>query len=336
MLDLYHFIRAEHGWVFQLWFFGIGASVGSFLNVCILRIPAGKSIVFPGSHCGCGAPIRWYDNIPIFSWFILRGRARCCGQRFSIRYSLVEATTAAAFLWLWNTQPATLAVPGMVFFSLLLMGGLIDLDHLILPDATTVGGMFAGLILSCALPQIQGQEATGIWFSDVLRGGTMSLVGILAGTGVVFWLRELGELAMKKEAMGYGDVLLMGCIGAFCGWQGALFSVFGGAVLGCLVLLPWMAWARVFGGAPDPTASAPATAPTAPPTSVQTSATPAPTDAAANSAENPSGAPAFGMAVPFGPWLALAGFLYYAGLRPWVDAYFDELQAIIFASPFHL
>lgn len=320
--DLYHFVRAEHGWVLQLWIFALGACVGSFLNVCVLRIPLGKSIVTPGSHCGCGQPIKWYDNIPILSWFILRGKARCCGRKFSLRYSIVEAVTACAFLWLWNTMPEAPAVAfaGMVFFSLLFMGALIDLDHMILPDASTVGGMLVGLLLSFIWPQIQLHDYTPapMWLQNALQGWVMSALGILVGTGVVFWLRELAELILKKEAMGYGDILLMGCIGAFCGWQGALFAIFGGAVLGCLVILPWMLIAAVFkkpGGHTRPPFPMNSTA--------SEGAPPAP----------PENTPAFGMAIPFGPWLALAGFIYYAGLGPQVNAYFAQMQAIVFGQP---
>ncbi|MGA2052854.1 MAG: prepilin peptidase [Opitutales bacterium] len=320
MLDLYHFVRATHGWIFQLWACGMGACVGSFLNVCVLRLPAGQSIVRPGSHCACGQPIRFYDNIPILSWFILGGKARCCGRRFSFRYPLVEAVTAGAFLWLWSRQPAPVALAGMVFFSLLFLGALIDLDHMTLPDVSTVGGMLVGVVLSCVWPQIQVRDfvPSGFWLGDALHGWTLAVIGILVGTGVVFWLRELGELILKKEAMGYGDILLMGCIGAFCGWQGALFAIFGGAVLGSLVILPWMIGAWMFrkpGGktrAPFPMNS------TAGPEAKEPEA---------------GGTPAFGVAIPFGPWLALAGFLYYAWLWPWVNAYFDKLRIIVFELP---
>jgi leader peptidase (prepilin peptidase)/N-methyltransferase len=338
MRDLYHFVREQHAWVLELWIFALGACVGSFLNVCVLRIPAGKSIVRPGSHCACGKPIRWFDNIPILSWFLLRGRARCCGAAFSFRYPLVEAVTAGVFLWLWSTMPLSVAAAGMVFFSLLFMGALIDLDHMILPDASTVWGMLIGVLLSFVWPQIQIPHFTssGWWLEDGLQGWVSSIIGVLVGTGVVFWMRELGELILKKEAMGYGDILLMGCIGAFCGWQGALFAIFGGAVIGCLVILPWMLFAKIF-KKPDAGAKTPLPAENAPAGNVVAE------EKAKDGAGEPGevdevgeeapATPAFGVAIPFGPWLALAGFLYYAWMWPWVDAYFNELKAIVYATP---
>ncbi len=341
MRDLYQFVRDQHPLVLELWVFAFGACVGSFLNVCVLRIPAGKSIVHPGSHCGCGKPIRWFDNIPIFSWFFLRGRARCCGAAFSFRYPLVEAVTAGVFLWLWSTLPLPVAAAGMIFFSLLFMGALIDLDHMILPDASTVWGMLIGVLLSFIWPQMQIHHflPTGWWLEDGLQGWMSSVIGVLVGTGVIFWMRELGELILKKEAMGYGDILLMGCIGAFCGWQGALFAIFGGAVFGCLVILPWMLFAWIFNkpGIEDKATAAetkPAEKVLAEGTANDGADEPGELDEVGE--EETPGAPAFGMEIPFGPWLALAGFLYYAGLWPWVDAYFEELQKIVYAkSLFH-
>jgi leader peptidase (prepilin peptidase)/N-methyltransferase len=334
MIDLFHFVRAAHPWLFQLWAFGLGACVGSFLNVCVLRIPAGKSIVTPGSHCACGKPIRFYNNIPILTWFILGGKARCCGRKFSFRYPLVEAVTAGAFLWLWNTLPVTVAVPGMVFFSLLFLGSLIDLDHMILPDVSTVGGMLAGVLLSIIWPQLQmrGFVTSGWWLEDGLQGGLMSVIGVLVGTGVIFWLRELAEMLMKKEAMGYGDILLMGCIGAFCGWQGALFAVFGGAVLGCFVILPWMAVAWMF-KKPGSEAAAVEAASSPAPVVINKVADETKAADTGEPVEAEPTAPAFGIAIPFGPWLALAGFFYYAGLWQYVNAYFEQIHAIIFATP---
>src|SRR3954452_15075174 len=108
-------VTAAFPWFFPIAAVFFGACIGSFLNVVIYRVPAGKSIVLPGSHCVCGQPIRWYDNIPVFSWLILRGRARCCGQKFSFRYPFVELLTAACFLTCWLRYPPAVAVCGWVF-----------------------------------------------------------------------------------------------------------------------------------------------------------------------------------------------------------------------------
>ncbi len=344
MLDALRLVRAHDNWVLQFWFFGLGACVGSFLNVCIFRLPAGKSIVTPGSHCACGRPIPWYNNIPIFTWFILRGKAACCGRKFSFRYPLIEAITAGTFLWLWTVLPPRLAVPGMVFFSLLLMGAMIDVDHMILPDATTIGGMFAGVLLSCLLPQLHGLKPTGFPFADMLQGGIMAVIGIMAGTTVIFWIRELGELVLKREAMGYGDILLMGCIGAFCGWQGAVFSIFGGAVAGLIFMMPMMIYARLTGRTPaaevatlptEPPAAKAMESEGAPPAAREAAVPPAPIDGTPVGDDSVEAAPSpavFGVEIPFGPWLALGGFLYYAvpWLRWFVDNYFANLRTTIF------
>jgi len=335
MLENLRIIHESHDWLFQVWFFSVGACVGSFLNVCILRIPEGKSIVTPRSHCACGTLIAWYDNIPILSWFILRGRARCCGRSFSFRYALIEAITAGVFLALWIWLPPVRAVAGMLFFCLLLLGSMIDLDHMVLPDISTLGGMCAGLVLSFIFPDIQHISRTGWWVSDDMRSFGFALIGVLIGTGVVFWMRELGEFFLKKEAMGYGDILLMGCIGAFCGWRGAVFAIFGGAVIGCAFILPWMIFARLTQKPSGETPSVPAPMP-------ELDAPPASAPVVAQSTEATKGdvpleavpsAPAFGVAIPFGPWLALGGFLYYAWLYPQVNAYFEMVRDIVSGVP---
>jgi leader peptidase (prepilin peptidase)/N-methyltransferase len=332
MRDLFHFIQTTHPWYLGALAFYLGACVGSFLNVCILRIPAGKSIVTPRSHCVCGKMIAWHDNIPILSWFILRGRARCCGQKFSIRYSIIEAATACTYLWLWMTMPPALAISGMVFFSLLLLGAMIDLDHMELPDLTTIGGMFVGIALSALWPQIHHIAPSPYsWIFTSVHSVTVAVIGAVVGAGVVFWVRELGEIFFRKEAMGMGDVLLMGC-----GWHGAVFSLFGGAFIALLVILPWMAfaWALRKPGTEPATPTVPVMD-----ASAQASAKPtdnlAPAVTAETSAEPESrDSPTFGVEVPFGPWLSLAGFLYYAWplLHHGVDNYFAILHAMAFGE----
>src|SRR5258708_32261409 len=131
-------------WFFPLIAVLVGACIGSFLNVCIYRIPKGESVVHPGSHCGCGQPIAWYDNIPVLSWLILRGRARCCGRPFSFRYPAIEFLTAALFLACWLLFPPGKAVAGAVLCSIVLCAHFIDHDHMIIPDALTIGGGAAG------------------------------------------------------------------------------------------------------------------------------------------------------------------------------------------------
>lgn len=213
----------------------VGACVGSFLNVVILRLPAGRSIVRPGSHCECGAPIAWRDNVPVVSWLVLRGRARCCGRRISPRYPAVELATALLF-----SAAALVFSPPLALCAWVLLGGLItaaaiDLEHLMIPDSVTLGLGLAGVALSFLVPSLHGQQS-GLLALDSLRSGSAAVAGALVGSGLVFWIAAVAESALRQEAMGFGDVKLTGAIGAFCGWRGAVFSVFGGALVGTLWL----------------------------------------------------------------------------------------------------
>ncbi len=296
-------VAAAHPWFFPVVVFVLGACIGSFLNVVIYRVPAGKSIVRPGSTCGCGTPIAWHDNIPILSWMILGGRARCCGRPFSVRYPFVELLTGALFLACWWHMPPAVAVCGWVFVASLVCAMFIDLDHMIIPDAFTIGLAIEGVILSALVPGLHGQH--GEYYAiDGLRSCAASLVGVVAGSGVVLWIALVAEAALKKEAMGFGDVKFVGAIGAFCGWHGALFSIFGGAAVGTVWIGIALVWQKVAG---KPSAAAPR-------------------------AETPEGEPAsmgLGVHVPFGPMLAVAGALYFLFLRVRVDAWFDQLTSLL-------
>ena len=290
------------------WFFPVvvtlfGACIGSFLNVVIYRVPAGLSVVQPGSRCACGTPIAWYDNFPILSWFVLRGRARCCGRAYSFRYAFVELLTAAAFLACWLHFSPAKALCGMLFLSVLIGALFIDLDHFIIPDVFTIGAGVVGVILSVLVPALHDQ-ASGFFLADSLRSGTASLQGLLLGSGVVLWIAVIAEAVLKKEAMGFGDVKFVGAIGAFCGWQGAIFSIFGGAMIGTIWFAVALIGQKMMG---RPTAVAPKT-------------------------ETPEGEAAplgFGMHVPFGPMLAIAGALYFLLFKPWITAWFAEVGSVL-------
>jgi leader peptidase (prepilin peptidase)/N-methyltransferase len=224
--------------------FVIGACVGSFLNVVIYRMPAGKSVVKPRSQCRCGAAIAWYDNIPILSWFILRGKCRHCGASFSIRYPLIELGTALLFLGLWHRGSWPEGIVWIIFASMMIPAAFIDLDTMEIPDTFSIGGFIAGLVLSVVVPSIHGVDSTGILFVDGTQGAIASLLGAFVGSGLILWVALVAEAVLRKEAMGFGDVKLMGAIGAFCGWQGAIFAFFGGAVIGCLLLVVCWPWIR--------------------------------------------------------------------------------------------
>lgn len=299
MIETLTFINDEFPWFFQLLSFIFGAVVGSFLNVCIYRIPEDRSVVSPGSTCSCGKPIAWYDNIPIVSWFLLRGRARCCGGKFSVRYALIELLAGVLFYLSWITHPPTVAIIGFLFIAFLICATFIDLDHMIIPDRFSVGGMVIGVLLSIFFPALHGLE-NGTLVSAV-KSGVISMTGALIGAGLVYWVSVLGEIAFRKPAMGEGDVKFVGFIGAFCGWQGAIFSMFGGAFVGSIVLLPVLLIRRLLDRSEDQD----------------------------NKTENKDEddedeSLELGSHVPFGPMLAVGGLIYFLGFSKYVDAYFRD------------
>ena len=220
--------------------FVIGACVGSFLNVVIYRMPAGKSVVTPRSQCKCGTMIAWYDNIPVLSWFMLRGKCRHCGAPFSIRYPLIELGTALLFLGMWTVGGWPVGLVWILFASLMVPAAFIDLDTMEIPDTFSIGGFLTGCVLSLIVPAMHGVEPSGMVLFDALRGGIAAFQGAFIGSGLILWVALIAEVLLRKEAMGFGDVKLMGAIGAFCGWQGAVFAFFGGSVIGCLILV--MVW----------------------------------------------------------------------------------------------
>ncbi|MDD2764487.1 MAG: prepilin peptidase [Opitutaceae bacterium] len=307
-------------WFFPLGAFLLGACIGSFLNVCIHRIPAGESVVTPRSHCACGAPIPWYDNIPIVSWFVLRGRARCCGRRFSFRYPFIEMLAAGLFLACWLLFPPSKALCGMLLCSALIGATFIDLDQMIIPDAFTIWLGVAGMLLSCALPSLHGRQHELFIIASV-RSGTDGLIGLLVGSGLVLWIALLAESVLKKEAMGFGDVKFVGAIGAFTGWQGAVAAVFGGAIIGTLWFACVLLWQGLFRHPPSAIETSPPKAGAATqPTAAPAPGTPEP------AASEPIG---FGVHVPFGPMLAAGGLLYFLVGHRWIDAYFAGIAELL-------
>ncbi|MFN8544311.1 MAG: prepilin peptidase [Candidatus Binatia bacterium] len=186
--------------------FGLGACIGSFLNVCIYRLPEDESVVWPSSRCpACETAIAWYDNIPIVSWLVLRARCRTCGATIAPRYPLVEAATGAlAVLALAVFGPTLQALVAFAFTAALLLITFVDLDHLFIPDEVSLPGILVGLGVSL-LPG-------GIGLVDATFG---ALVG-----GGILWAVAWGyERSTGVEGMGFGDVKLLAMIGAFLGWQ---------------------------------------------------------------------------------------------------------------------
>jgi leader peptidase (prepilin peptidase)/N-methyltransferase len=300
MMQTFHEVAAIAPWFFPACAFLFGACVGSFLNVCIYRIPKDESVVTPGSHCGCGKPIAWHDNIPILSWLFLRGRARCCGRPFSVRYPAIELLTALLFLACALSFPPAKAVAGMVLVSIVICATFIDHDHMIIPDVFTIGGCVAGVVISLLLPGLHDQ-AHDFYVVASLRAGLDALLGVFVGSGLVLWIALIAEALLKKEAMGFGDVKFLGALGAFVGWQGAIFSMFGGAIVGCLWFACALIWQKISGKA-----------------------------AGGARLETPDGQETdqvgLGVHVSFGPMLGIAALIYFFLLQGVVDGYFESVR----------
>ncbi len=198
--------------------FWLGACLGSFVNVLIHRLPRGESIVRPGSRCpACGRPIRPWENVPLISFALLRGRCRGCREKISWRYPAVEGLTAAGYVLFYLADgPGALLARDLVLFSLLVPITFIDIDHRIIPDSLSLGGLVAGLLLSL----LPGADWKGSLAGGVIGGG------VLYGTAVAY------EKVTGREGMGGGDVKLIAMIGAFLGWRGVLLTIFLGSLLG--------------------------------------------------------------------------------------------------------
>mgnify|MGYP001813862339 CR=1 FL=1 len=211
----------------ELWALLIGLVVGSFLNVVIVRLPAGASLIRPGSTCpGCSTAIRWFDNIPVLSYLLLRGRCRACGERISPRYPAIEMLTGLLFLACAARYGLSAeAAAAALFCSLMVVLGAIDIEHFILPDILTLPGILVGLALQ---PWLPGS------LLDAITGALMGAGLLILVINVWFWLRD-------EEGMGLGDVNMLALIGAFLGWQGMLgaffFATLVGAAAGIVMVL---------------------------------------------------------------------------------------------------
>jgi leader peptidase (prepilin peptidase)/N-methyltransferase len=207
-----------------------GAIVGSFLNVCIHRLPRQKSIVSPGSACpSCGRSLAWYDNIPILSYAVLGGRCRACGAGIAVRYPIVEAVTALLFgLCWWQFGPGVQFASRAIFAAALVALFAIDLEHHLLPNAITLPGIVVGFAFSLLGPPG--------WFD--------SLLGILLGGGILFAIAELYYRARHEEGLGMGDVKMLAMIGAFLGWKLAIVTLMLASVAGSVIGLGLIAMRR--------------------------------------------------------------------------------------------
>ena len=211
--------------------FMIGAAVGSFLNVCVARWPRDLSVLRPRSRCPrCGHQLAWFENVPLVSWLALRARCRCCDEPISIQYPIVEALVALGWLVTFMHFGLTLTALRVAIFGTILLGiAITDLQHYLIPDGFTVFGLFWVLATSVVGTLIDDQGPFAPPFQAV--------IGACAGAGLVAIVGWLGEAALKKEAMGMGDVTLMAFAGAALGPQRAIVTVFFGALLGAVAFL---------------------------------------------------------------------------------------------------
>lgn len=303
LLDLY----------LQLISFLAGASVGSFLNVVIARIPEGLSIVRPGSRCPrCLTPIAWYDNLPIVSWIVLRARCRKCQLPISIRYPTVELITGLLALAVYRANgPTPIAGLLFIFVALLIASTYIDLDHWIIPWELTIPGIILGLISGFVNPHLT-------WVDSV--------IGAVSGFGVFALIGLIGRLIFKKEALGEGDWWLLAMIGAFLGWQSLLPVILLASLQGSVVGIALILIGRNETGerpeekkAASPEPAAPAKlelVPAAPPAGGETA------DKKGEDEEDDWVPPA--NAVPFGPFLSLAA-LEQLFVGDWLRQIYDGL-----------
>jgi leader peptidase (prepilin peptidase)/N-methyltransferase len=212
--------------------FLFGSLVGSFLNVCIHRLPREESIVFPSSHCpACQAPIRPWDNIPILSFFLLRGRCRACGQPIAWRYPLVEGLTALLFAATVSRFGLTpLAATLLVFVAALTVITFIDLDHQIIPNVITLPGIPLGILAGLVLGEPPLLDR---------------IIGALAGAGFLYLVLFYGSAFYGQDAMGEGDLNLIAMVGAFLGWRGVVVTILVGCLSGSAIGLALIGLGRL-------------------------------------------------------------------------------------------
>ncbi len=272
----------------------LGALFGSFANVCILRWPPtdqhpdGLSVVSPGSHCpACGAAIRWYDNIPILSYFILRGRCRACRAEFSARYLFVEGATALLFVAFYRLEVVVLHPfdsPAMQLYRFAIAAGFvwvlvviafIDLDHKLILNRVTYPAIPIFYGLATLLPERTWKDG---------------LIGAAVGYGVIRLVADGYHLLTRRRGLGYGDGKLLAVVGAYLGWQSVLVSLFLGSIIGSVIGGMWLVAARARAG------------------------------------KSEGDLPLRHVEIPFGPFLATAA-LIYAFVEPWLRVDFAILYS---------
>jgi leader peptidase (prepilin peptidase)/N-methyltransferase len=244
--------------VIPFFFFLFGIVIGSFLNVCISRIPEGLSIVSPGSRCPrCLKPIKPYDNIPVCGWLILRGKCRNCGLPISPMYPLVEFATGLVFLLTWYEYDVSLfALKWLIFSCLIIVLVVTDFRVRILPDLVNFPGLAMGIVLAFRVP-ISDTTAGTLFFllgfhnfpfeTELFFNVMNAVLGALAGSMLLWGAAALYKLVRKRDGMGRGDVKMMAMVGAFLGPRGAFLTILLGTLLGSVIGLSWIGLLYLFG-----------------------------------------------------------------------------------------
>src|SRR5215210_3727681 len=235
-------------WLLTAFLASLGAVIGSFLNVVIHRVPREESIAFPASHCpSCGTAIRPYDNVPVLSWAVLRGRCRSCRSPISARYPAVELLTAVLFALTYLLHSGlTLSLPfDLAFVAAITALVFIDAEHMLLPNVITYPGAALALVARVLVPNLYGVaslggEQTPAWLLSLLG----AVLGALVGGGFLWLVGWLWERARGVEAMGLGDVKMMFMVGAFLGWPPTLLTIFVGVFTGSIAGVAAMLWHR--------------------------------------------------------------------------------------------
>jgi len=230
-------VLAAHPWLVWVFSFAFGGCIGSFLNVCIYRMPREQSIVFPASRCpGCEHPIAWHDNIPLVSFFALQGHCRHCHKPIRWRYPVVELVTATSAVIVVSAFGATAgALVYFAFVAALITVSVIDLDFQIIPDEISLGGLALGLVVSVLLPSLHGTDSRWLALGR-------SVIGVLVGGGVLYLTGMLGDFIFRKESMGGGDIKLLAMAGSILGWKLVVLTFF---IAPILALLPGL-WVLLF------------------------------------------------------------------------------------------
>ncbi len=237
------------GAIIQPWIFALGMMVGSFLNVCIYRIPKNISLLRPGSLCiYCNTAIAWYDNIPVFSYLFLKGRCRHCGHNISIRYPIVEIITGSIFwllfhnIFIVNGESLYTYSLYTIFCCLLIICSFIDLKLHIIPNEITYTGLILAPVASLLCLGLHNPNGSLKYFegsgNQWINSFLASLMGIFIAAGLIFLCGVIGKIVFKKDAMGFGDVKLMGVIGGFLGWKLGVATFFLAPFLGLLFGIP--------------------------------------------------------------------------------------------------